>query len=42
MCGTHSEVRDAAERRGVAPIDHAPDSPAITAIERLVSSLAKL
>ena len=32
----------AAERLGVAPIDHAPDSPAIAAIERLVSALAKL
>jgi len=31
-----------AERLGVAPIDHVPDSPAIAAIERLVSALAKL
>jgi CO dehydrogenase nickel-insertion accessory protein CooC1 len=32
----------AAERLGVAPIDHAPDSPAIAAIERLVSALQQL
>jgi len=32
----------AAERLGVAPIDHAPDSPAIIAIERLLSALQKL
>lgn len=31
----------AAERLGVAPIDHAPDSPAIAAIERLAAALAK-
>jgi CO dehydrogenase maturation factor len=30
----------AAERVGVAPIDHAPDSPTIAAIERLVDELA--
>lgn len=30
----------AAERIGVAPIDHAPDSPTIAAIERLVDRLA--
>ncbi len=29
----------AAERAGVAPIDHAPDSPTIAAIERLISAL---
>jgi len=32
----------AAERLGLAPIDHAPDSPAIAAIERLVSALQQL
>jgi CO dehydrogenase nickel-insertion accessory protein CooC1 len=32
----------AAERLGIAPIDYAPDSAAVTAIERLVSALAKL
>ncbi len=32
----------AAERLGIAPIDYAPDSPAISAIERLVSTLAKM
>jgi len=32
----------AAERLGVAPIDHAPHSPAIAAIERLTSALASL
>lgn len=31
-----------AERVGAAPIDHAPDSPAITAIERLTAGLARL
>ena len=30
----------AAERLGVAPIDHAPDAPAIIAMRRLVTSLA--
>lgn len=30
----------AAERIGVAPIDHAPDAPAIAALERLVDGLA--
>jgi len=30
----------AAERLGVAPIDHAPDSAAVAAIERLVAALA--
>ncbi len=29
-----------ADRRGVAPIDHAPDAPAIAAIEALVAQLA--
>ncbi len=29
-----------AERLGVAPIDHAPDSPAVAEIERLVTALA--
>jgi CO dehydrogenase maturation factor len=32
----------AAERIGAAPIDHAPDSPTITAIELLISALARL
>jgi len=30
----------AAERLGAAPIDHAPDSPTIVAIERLITSVA--
>jgi CO dehydrogenase nickel-insertion accessory protein CooC1 len=30
----------AAERLGAAPIDHAPDSPAIAAIEGLISAIA--
>ncbi len=30
----------AAERLGVAPIDHAPDSPTIAAIERLITAIA--
>ena len=30
-----------AERRGVAPVDHAPDSPAVVEIERLVAELAE-
>lgn len=30
----------AAERLGVAPIDHAPDSPALSAMRRLVAALA--
>lgn len=30
----------AAERIGVAPIDHAPDAPAIAAVQRLVETLA--
>ena len=34
------EAVAAAERLGLAPIDHAPDAPAIAAIERLVSALA--
>ena len=33
------EVADA-ERRGLAPIDHAPGSPAVLEIERLVTALA--
>lgn len=32
----------AAERIGAAPIDHAPDSPTITAIELLIAALARL
>jgi CO dehydrogenase maturation factor len=32
----------AAERMGIAPIDHAPDSPAIAGIERLIADLARL
>lgn len=32
----------AAERLGVAPIDHAPGSPAVAAIERLVAALARV
>jgi Flp pilus assembly CpaE family ATPase len=28
-----------AERAGVAPLDHAPDSPAVAAIERLAARL---
>ena len=36
----HDERVAAAERQGVAPIDYAPDSPAITAIEGLVGALA--
>ncbi len=31
----------AAERLGVAPIDHAPDSPAVAAIERLVDGFVR-
>lgn len=31
----------AAERLGIAPIDHAPDSPSIAAIERLIAALAQ-
>jgi CO dehydrogenase nickel-insertion accessory protein CooC1 len=32
----------AAERIGAAPIDHAPDSPTITATELLIAALARL
>jgi len=31
-----------AERLGLAPIDHAPDSPAVAEVERLVATLANL
>jgi CO dehydrogenase maturation factor len=36
------EAVAAAERIGAAPIDHAPDSPTIAAIERLIADLAQL
>lgn len=37
----HDDQVAKAERLGIAPIDYAPDAPAILAIERLVGELAK-
>jgi CO dehydrogenase maturation factor len=37
----HDDAFAEAERQGLAPIDHAPDSPAVRAVESLVSQLSE-